>query len=259
MKKLKVYAMIPARFGSTRLKMKNLALIDGKPMISYAIDAAKESGVFDKVIVNSEHKIFNEIANRYKVDFYHRAENLGSSSAKSDEVVADFMNSFPEADIVAWVNPIAPFQSSNEVSNIIKHFIKNKLDSLITVEEMQVHCNYKGDGVNYDNGEIFAQTQDLLPVQPFVYSLMMWRKDVFLSDFKKRGYAMFCGKFEAYPVKKNTGIIVKSAEDLKFADLLMRSMSIEASEYLLQYDQLVTKEYNKKLLTKDNDWRKNND
>ena len=49
MKKLKVYAMIPARLGSTRLKMKNLALIDGKPMISYAINAAVKSGVFDKV------------------------------------------------------------------------------------------------------------------------------------------------------------------------------------------------------------------
>ena len=33
MKKNKIYAMIPARAGSTRLKMKNLALINGKPMI----------------------------------------------------------------------------------------------------------------------------------------------------------------------------------------------------------------------------------
>ena len=65
MQKLKVYAMIPARFGSTRLKMKNLALIDGKPMISYVINAAKESGVFDKIIVNSEHLIFKSIADRY--------------------------------------------------------------------------------------------------------------------------------------------------------------------------------------------------
>jgi len=32
--------MIPERFGSIRLKIKNLALIDGKPMISYAIKAA---------------------------------------------------------------------------------------------------------------------------------------------------------------------------------------------------------------------------
>ena len=243
MKKLKVYAMIPARFGSTRLKMKNLALIDGKPMISYAIDSAKKSGIFDKVIVNSEHNIFSAIANRYKVDFYLRPENLGSSVAKSDAVVADFMQFYPEADIVAWVNPIAPFQSFQEISKIISHFLKHKLDSLITVEEMQVHCNYMGDSINYDKDELFAQTQDLSPVQPFVYSLMVWRREAFLSDFTNKGFSLFCGKFETYPVKKTSGIIIKTVEDLKLADLLMRAMKGEKSDYLLEYDELVTHEY----------------
>lgn len=42
----KIIAMIPARMGSTRLRMKNLALIDGRPMIYYAIHVAKTSGVF---------------------------------------------------------------------------------------------------------------------------------------------------------------------------------------------------------------------
>ena len=39
MRKFNIIAMIPARIGSTRFKMKNLALLDGKPMISYAIEA----------------------------------------------------------------------------------------------------------------------------------------------------------------------------------------------------------------------------
>ena len=67
-----IYAMIPARLGSTRLKMKNLALINNKPMISYAIEAAKKSGIFDKVVLNSESEIFKEIANRHEILFYHR-------------------------------------------------------------------------------------------------------------------------------------------------------------------------------------------
>jgi CMP-N-acetylneuraminic acid synthetase len=243
MKHLKIYAMIPARFGSTRLKMKNLALIDGKPMISYSINAAKESGVFDKVIVNSEHDIFSDIARRYNVDFYHRPEILGSSEAKSDEVVADFMRSYPEADIVAWVNPIAPFQTSQEIEDIISHFVKEKLDSLITVEKLQVHCNFKGNSINYERGEIFAQTQDLSPVEPFVYSVMIWRKEKFLSDFENKGFSLFCGKFDTYPVNKISGIIIKTAEDLKLADLLMQSITNEKSDYSLEYDKLVTNEY----------------
>ena len=234
-----IYAMIPARFGSIRLKMKNLALIDGKPIISYAIKAAKDSNVFNRVIVNSEHNIFQVISDRYGVDFYQRPEDLGSSKAKSDSVVADFMNSHPEADIVVWVNPISPFQNGTEVSEVVNYFLINKLDSLITVEEMQVHCNFMDKPMNYDKDEAFSQTQDLIKVHPFVYSIMMWRKKPFLTDFSNKGHALFCGKFKTYPVSKTSGIIIKTAEDLKLADLMMRSINNLKLDYLVEYDDLV--------------------
>ncbi len=235
----KIYAMIPARFGSTRLKMKNLALINGKPMISYVIHAAVESNVFDKVVVNSEHDIFERIAERYNVDFYHRPNDLGSSQAKSDSVVADFMKSNMEADIIVWVNPISPFQTSQEISEVVNYFIQNNLDSLITVEDKQVHCNYRNMPVNYDINELFAQTQDLSPVQPFVYSIMMWRRDVFLSEYSQKGHALFCGSFGTYSVDKISGIIIKTVDDLKVADLLMQSMDSLKTNYSLEYDDLV--------------------
>jgi CMP-N-acetylneuraminic acid synthetase len=242
-KKPFIYAMIPARFGSTRLKMKNLALIDGQPMISYAINAAKDSNIFDRIIVNSEHIIFRKIAKRYGVDFYHRPQDLGTSQAKSDSVVANFMSSYAKADIIVWVNPIAPFQTGKEVSDVVNYFVKNKLDSLITVEEIQVHCNYKKQPVNYDKDEVFSQTQDLIGVQPFVYSIMMWKKETFLREFSNKGHALFCGRFETYPVSKASGIIVKTSEDLKIADLMMRSINNSKSNYVVEYDELANKEY----------------
>ena len=45
-----VCAMVPARLGSTRLKMKNLALIDGEPMVGYAINSAINSNVSAKIL-----------------------------------------------------------------------------------------------------------------------------------------------------------------------------------------------------------------
>jgi len=238
MSDFKVFAMIPARYGSTRLKMKNLALINGKPMISYAVEAAKQSGVFDKVVINSESEIFKEIADKHNIEFYHRPTDLGSSEAKSDSVVADFMETYHDADIVVWVNPISPFQKSNEIAEVVKYFFDNKLDSLITVENKQVHCMYNNIPVNFELEDIFAQTQDLMPVQAFVYSLMMWRRAPFLSKFNEKGHALFCGKFGVYPVKNLTKIIVKTGEDLKLADLLMRMIENEGDDYSLTYDKL---------------------
>ena len=125
----KIYAMIPARIGSTRLKMKNLAMLDGKPLIYYAIKAAKEANIFDKIIINSDSEIFKEIADRYDVEFYLRPKSLGSSETKSDEVVADFINN-NTCDIIVWVNPIAPLQTGKEIKSIVEYFLDKNLETL---------------------------------------------------------------------------------------------------------------------------------
>lgn len=47
-------AIIPARGGSKRIPRKNIKLFAGKPMIAYAIEAARESGVFDRIVVSTD-------------------------------------------------------------------------------------------------------------------------------------------------------------------------------------------------------------
>ena len=229
--------MIPARLGSRRLKMKNLALINGKPMIYYAIRAAKESGVFDKIVLNSDSELFAKIAERYDVGFYQRHKKLGSSQTKSDAVVADFICAHPEAELLAWVNTTSPFQTSDELSSTISCFIDNQLDSLITVEDKQVHCTYNGKPVNFRPDESFAQTQNLAAVQPFVYSVMMWRSKQFLKEFNEKGFALFCGKFGTFTVGKMTAIIIKTQEDLLIANELMKVME-DSNKGSIEYDIL---------------------
>jgi len=230
--------MIPARIGSTRLKMKNLALINGRPMISYAIDAARSAGVFSRVVVNSDAGIFEKIAMRYGAEFYLRPKDLGSSTTKSDNVVYDFMQRHT-SDVVAWVNPTSPLQTGGEIRNVIDYFVKEDLDTLITVKNEQVHCIFEGRPVNFHPDEVFAQTQDLKPVQPFVYSIMMWKTKTFMETFDSRGYALFCGKIGYYPVSKETSIIIKTKEDIMLADYIMRTKS-SVGEYEVKYDGSVS-------------------
>ena len=234
---LNIIAMIPARIGSTRLKMKNLALINGKPLISYAIEAAKISGVFSKVVVNADNKIFADIARRYGVDFYLRPSEIGSSTTKTDNVVYDFILKH-SSDVVAWVNPISPLQTGHEINEIINYFVRNELDTLITVKNEQVHCIYDRKPLNFRTEEPFAQTQDLKPVQSFVYSLMMWRNKTFIHTFEKQGHAILCGKVGYYPVSKESSIIIKTKEDIMLSDQVMR-MKESKEEFEVKYDSIV--------------------
>jgi CMP-N-acetylneuraminic acid synthetase len=230
----KIIAMIPARMGSTRLAQKNMALLNGKPLIYYAIAAARESGVFDRVVVNSENPAFSEIAARYGAEFYQRPEKLGGSSVKSDDVVYDFMLNNP-GDMTAWVNSTSPLQTSEEVKNVVTFFCKEKLDSLITVREEQVHCLHGGKPLNFSEGGLFAQTQDLVPVQRFVYSIMMWRNKTFIKAYKKQGYAFFCGKTGYYPVSKESALIVKTEEDLRLIHFILTGKD-RGKDFRVEYD-----------------------
>lgn len=231
----KILAMIPARRGSVRLKQKNLALLDGKPLISYAIDAAKKSNIFSRIVVNSEDKVFADIAKRSGIDFYQRPEHLATSEAKSDEVVDDFMTN-NACDIVVWVNPTSPLQPSEEIRQTVEYFLKEGLDSLITTKDEQVHCIFEGKPLNFTQDELFARTQDLEAVQPFVYSIMMWRTKSFQKEFKNKGCALLCGKFGTYSVGKLSSIIIKREEDLRFAEYVLTGMKAKG-DYILKYDK----------------------
>ncbi len=235
MKKRSINVMIPARIGSQRLKYKNLSLINGKPLIYYAINAAKKSKLINNIYINSDHKIFEEIANRYKVNFYLRPKKLGSSKALSDDVVHDFMLKNP-SDILIWINPIAPLQDYKEIDKCIKYFIKNNIDSLITVNDKKRHFYFKNKPINFNIKNKFDKTQDLIPVSEFVYTIMMWKNKSYIKHFDKYGYSITNGKFSAYPVKSLSGLIVKDANDLEIIEMLMKK-----KKYLLKYDKVIKK------------------
>lgn len=58
-------AIIPARGGSKRIPFKNIRQFAGKPLIAYSIQAAQQSGLFDKIIVSTDSQKIAEVALQY--------------------------------------------------------------------------------------------------------------------------------------------------------------------------------------------------
>jgi len=162
------------------------------------------------------------VAKRYGVYFYKRPERLATSETKSDLVIYDFMKNNP-CHILVWVNPISPLQTAHEIKNAVHYFLNKNLDSLITTRFEKVHCLYQGKPINFKKKEAFSKTQDLIPVQKCVYSLMMWRSTTFIQTFEKKGYGLFCGKVGFYPVSLASSLIVKTKEDLALLNQIVKS------------------------------------
>ncbi|KJC34264.1 NeuA [Bradyrhizobium sp. LTSP849] len=58
-------AVIPARGGSKRIPRKNIRPFCGKPIIAYSIDAARDSGLFDKIVVSTDDEEIAEVARQF--------------------------------------------------------------------------------------------------------------------------------------------------------------------------------------------------
>lgn len=84
----KVVATIPARGGSKRIPNKNIKLFAGQPIISYSIRVARETGLFDRIIVSTDSEEISAIAREYgaEVPFLRPAE-LANDFAGTAEVV----------------------------------------------------------------------------------------------------------------------------------------------------------------------------
>ena len=59
---MSVIAILPARGGSKRIPKKNIRDFCGKPIISYSIEAAIQSGVFNEVMVSTDDDEISEVA-----------------------------------------------------------------------------------------------------------------------------------------------------------------------------------------------------
>ena len=101
---MKIVAEIPARAGSERVKNKNLRLLNGKPLISYAIEAAKSSTLLTDIYVNSDSDEIGKYGKSLGIKFYKRPDHLASDIVRQivdeDHMLGFFIASDPGAAMV---------------------------------------------------------------------------------------------------------------------------------------------------------------
>ncbi len=106
-------AIIPARSGSKRIPGKNIKLFYGKPIISFSIEVAKRSGLFDEVMVSTDSDEIAEIAIKYgaSVPFY-RSEKNSDDFATTKDVINEVLSQYQSRNTIfeysCCIYPTAP-------------------------------------------------------------------------------------------------------------------------------------------------------
>ena len=84
---MRCVAVIPARGGSQRIPMKNIRPFMGKPIIGYSIHTAQAAGIFDRIVVSTDHQRIAEIARKFGADIHARIEHMARDDVGTRAVV----------------------------------------------------------------------------------------------------------------------------------------------------------------------------
>ena len=140
-----ILAFIPARGGSKGILKKNLALLNGNPLIKYTVDAAKNSKSIDEVFLSSDDPDIIEYCSTLGIhSAYKRPDALAADDSSMVDVVLDGLEwlkkhtgSLPTE--IMLLQPTSPLRTSKHIDEAIKVFNETGADSLVSVHEMIEH------------------------------------------------------------------------------------------------------------------------
>ena len=134
-------ALIPARAGSQRVPGKNVRELAGHPLLAYSIAAARESGVFDAILVSTDSEEIAAVARRYGAEVPElRPAELATSTSPDVEWVTLAMAGRDE-EIFAILRPTSPFRSAATIRRAFARLVElgERADSIRAVELVRQH------------------------------------------------------------------------------------------------------------------------
>jgi N-acylneuraminate cytidylyltransferase len=219
--------LIPARGGSKSILNKNIKELNGKRLIYYTIDAAREIAIDEDICVSTDSdQIINAVENYGLQVPFVRPEELATDNATTAQVVKHaydfFLNQGKRYDVIVILQPTSPFRNGTHIKEALDLF---KFDLDLVVSVYQTNANpyyvlYESD----DNGFLkkskagnFYRRQDC----PKVYQLNGAIYVLNCSSIEKYGQGDL-GKIIGYEMEESSSIDLDSELDWEFAEYILK-------------------------------------
>ena len=130
---MKIVSLTLARGGSKGLPRKNLALLQGRPLIYYAIEASKTSKV-DQTWVSTEDKEIASVSLSLGASVIDRPDDLATDTSKCEESLLHFAENV-DFDIIVFIQTTSPLVTSEDINKGIDLLQTGDYDSVFSVTE----------------------------------------------------------------------------------------------------------------------------
>lgn len=233
---MKVYAIVPARSGSTGFKNKNIQLINDKPLLAYSIEFAKKLNC-DKVICSTDSSEYSEIAKKYGAEVpFLRSEFASNDTAMEEHILFDLYNKFLDfkidiPDILIWLRPTFVFRDI-DVINYGLQLIQSssEIDSVRTICESESRL-YSIDENNILKPEFDDYGKSMIRRQDAGTRYKVFSTDIFRFNKENLNDKFLGKKIIGLPINKICGLDI----DDEFDFMLVKNLIESNNKFIQKY------------------------
>lgn len=229
--KTSIVATIFARGGSKGVPRKNIRLLNGKPLIAYAIEAARGAPSIGRVVVSTDDAEIASVAKQFGAEVpFMRPNELARDD--SPEWLAwrhaietlESQNGSYKVDILVSVPATAPLRTTDDIEACVQKLITTDADIVITVTPasrnpyfnmVTLNASHEAQLVIPLKGE-FHRRQDAPPVYDMTTVAYAAR-----ANFVKNHNTLFGGKVKAVIIPPERALDIDTELDFQIAEVLM--------------------------------------
>lgn len=225
---MKSIAIIPARCGSKGIKNKNIKLLNGRPLLSYSIDAAIKSRMFETVMVSTDSEEYAEISKSFgaEVPFLRSSKNSGDTSSSWDvvkEVLKQYEVKEKLYDTVCLLQPTSPLRTAKDICGAYDELELKNADAITGVckcdhpIEYMMTLDYDKSLVEYRINEPDLPRQ-MLPTYYRENGAIYIRR----INYENNGINLKLDKEYAFVMNNTNSIDIDTEEDFDYAEFLIQ-------------------------------------
>lgn len=202
--------VIPARGNSKGVYKKNLRILNGKPLLYYAIKNGLQ--ISDTVIVTSEDDQILEYAKFMGATPHKRDLNLSQDNTTLDPVIEDAVR-YELCDYVITLQPTSPTLKHKSILCALKKMETEKLDWIVSVED----CTHIHHIKNMDQVRVNRQYMD-----------KMFKETGGFQICKRENLkgSRFTGKGSFYELSQEESVDIDTDTDFLLADAILNKLRI---------------------------------
>lgn len=219
-------ALIPARGGSKRLHRKNIAPFAGRPMFAWTVDAAKESGVFDSIVLSTDDEEIATIGASCGASVLRRPIDVSNDQATLVDVIRHAVRNIHEVSEICLLLPNCPLRPASEIIRSEQQWRESSVGAQLSVVDYAWTPPFRAQRFLNENRlapldpEMVNKKSQLYPEVVCPSGAIYWCK----TSIIKNASSLYVQDIRGFRMPWHLAIDIDTPEDMRLAECVRFSI-----------------------------------